>query len=97
MRRSIRTALAAGLALAGTLTLLTACETTEEAETQPAEATSMGAINDTCPMSGMPINDSTTVTYHGATVGFCGEGCKTTWMNKSAAEKNAFLAKFPDR
>jgi hypothetical protein len=95
MRRSIRTALVTGLALAGTITLLTACESTEEAATQPA--TAMGAINDTCPVSGKPIDGKTMATYHGVSVGFCCPNCKDPWMAKSTAEKNAYLAQFPDR
>ena len=34
------------------------------------------AINDSCPWSGRPIDESSLTTYKGHVVGFCNTGCR---------------------
>jgi hypothetical protein len=53
----------------------------------------LGAINDACPMSGRPVDPNTpTVSYKGHEVGFCCGGCPGPWVDKTEAEKDAFIA-----
>ena len=55
----------------------------------------MGAVNDTCPMSGRPVDPNTaTERFKGYEVGFCCGGCAQPWVDKTEAEKDAYLALF---
>ena len=73
--------------------LLTGC-----ASSGPATATStpvaLGAVNDSCPMSGRPVDANSMVSYKGYDVGFCCGGCKGPWVDKTEAEKDQYLAEF---
>ena len=74
----------------GTAFLLVACASTDEATTQSA---SLGILNETCPVMGEAVNPrSETVTYNGATIGFCCNGCVAKWNDMQHTEKAAFVA-----
>ncbi|MHC4909620.1 MAG: hypothetical protein ACYTF9_07890 [Planctomycetota bacterium] len=71
--------------------LLCACESTEEATTQSA---SLGILNDTCPVMGEAVDPNCdTVSYDGATIGFCCKGCIGKWNDMSDTDKAAFVSK----
>ncbi len=54
---------------------------------------SMGAVNDTCPVSTKPVKaDAPTATWRGHTIGFCCPNCVAPWNAKSAKEKDEFVA-----
>ena len=60
------------------------------AESQP----SMGMINDTCPMSGEPVDKDTSVSYMGYEVGLCCGGCKAGWNQMSSDAKMAKIESY---
>ncbi|MHC4415082.1 MAG: hypothetical protein ACYS0G_07350 [Planctomycetota bacterium] len=88
------------VAAASLAVVLAGCSTTGDTGTGAAAEASatpvaMGALNDTCPMSGRPVDpDAPTVSYAGQTVGFCCGGCVGMWGKMATADKDAFLAKF---
>jgi len=55
----------------------------------------MGAVsNETCPMSGEPVNPEVkTVSFQGKEIGFCCDGCAGKFAKLSDAEKTSLLAK----
>ena len=66
-------------------------EKTDEPTTQSAAA--MGALNDTCPISGNPVaENASTVSYGGYEVGFCCNGCVGKWNDESADYKRKYVA-----
>jgi hypothetical protein len=88
MRRTltITAVLAAACVLAG-------CATTKESGTPGSAAAAMGAINDTCPISGGPVNaEAGVVTHDGRRIGFCCPNCPARWKAMSEAQKDAFVA-----
>lgn len=88
MKRSLITA-----GVAGALLVLVGCETTGSSTSQPTTQASMGMLNDTCPLSGDPVDpNARTVSYAGHTIGFCCNGCVAGWNKKSANEKAAYVA-----
>lgn len=71
---------------------LAACESTGST-TQPASTqASMGMVNDTCPISGAPVDASASTVSMGAyEVGFCCDSCPAAWDKKSPEERRAFI------
>ena len=68
-----------------------ACEGSCEGD---AAATISQVSNDTCPLSGGPVNASAkTVSFQGKEVGFCCGGCATKFEAMSDSDKMATLAK----
>ena len=64
----------------------------DEATSQPM---SMGAINDKCPIMGGDVDpNAQTVTYNGATIGFCCDGCPAKFNAWSDQQKMDFVAKY---
>lgn len=54
-----------------------------------------GAINDLCPMSGIPIDPKIpTAEYAGRKIGFCSTRCAPAWETLPKAKKDRFLAKY---
>jgi hypothetical protein len=54
-----------------------------------------GAINDLCPMSGIPINPRIpTVEYAGHKIAFCSTRCAPAWETLPKAKKDRFVAKY---
>ena len=55
-------------------------------------AVSLGMMNDTCPMSGKPLKDTSPAsTWNNTTVGFCCGGCKARFDGMSDTDKTAYL------
>ncbi len=55
--------------------------------------TAVETINDTCPISGLPVRSNAPVAfYQGLAVGFCGKGCVRPWMMRSDQEKRELIA-----
>ena len=57
--------------------------------------TSLGAINDHCPVISFKNvdPDAPTVVYKGHTIGFCCDSCPKKWDSWSEAKKDAYIAK----
>ena len=73
--------------------LLAGCASTTKDTDAAAAAPAMGAINDTCPISGQPISaEAGTATHDGRTIGFCCPNCPGRWKLMSEAQKDAFVA-----
>jgi hypothetical protein len=88
----LRGLLIAGLAAAGLSLIACNNEDTDDDE-MTGDDTSMGIINETCPMSGRPVDQNAdTVTYNGRTVGFCCDNCDDRWTAKTDEEKDAYIA-----
>lgn len=86
----VTAALCSVLAIAG-------CKSDQDMNQDSANAVSMGAVNSVCPiMPSHSVNPNTSeyAMYNGHKIGFCCGGCINTWENKTAAEKDAFLAQY---
>ncbi|MCH2153155.1 MAG: hypothetical protein MK089_07410 [Phycisphaerales bacterium] len=54
---------------------------------------SLGIMNDTCPMSGRPVNnESPNASWNGQSVGFCCGGCKSRFEAADDNGKSEMLA-----
>ncbi|MBG80421.1 MAG: hypothetical protein CMJ39_06915 [Phycisphaerae bacterium] len=54
---------------------------------------SLGIMNDTCPMSGRPVNnESPSASWNGQSVGFCCGGCKNRFEAADDNGKSEMLA-----
>jgi len=72
--------------------MLNACNSTQSTEKSGDAGVSMGVINETCPMTGDPIDESVAAAeYNGQKIGFCCPGCPEQWAAMSDAEKQAFI------
>ncbi|MBC7834498.1 MAG: hypothetical protein H7Y88_05280 [Phycisphaerales bacterium] len=84
--KALALALLAGVAIAG------GCDNNKDdramSETRPAMAT----VNSECPYTGGKVNPATAVSYKGQNVGFCCNGCASSWAKLTDAEKDTNLA-----
>jgi hypothetical protein len=70
------------------------CNSTQSAEKSGDAGVSMGVVNETCPMTGGPVDGSVAAAeFNGQKVGFCCPGCPEKWEAMSDAEKQAFIDK----
>lgn len=68
----------------------------ESKTTQPktTSTASMGAMNDKCPLTGMPVNkNAPTATYRGTCVAFCCGGCATKFDAMTDTKKEETISK----
>ena len=79
---------------ATSLFLLTGCKSDGDEGPTTQAAVNMGAINDMCPIMGGDVNPSAdSVSYEGAKVGFCCNGCVGKWNSWSDSKKRQYVAK----
>jgi hypothetical protein len=89
--------------LVATLALVSACESTQEssstmpstkpATTMPTTA-EMGVLNDSCPISGRPVDpDAPHASFAGHQIGFCCGGCVGRWDAMSESDRHAFVSR----
>lgn len=94
-----RTLSIAATALAIGIVALAGCETTEsdDMSSSATTQTSMGMVNDTCPISGKAVPEGApTRQYHGYTIGFCCAGCPGQWDKWSDEKKSEYLSSAMD-
>jgi hypothetical protein len=85
------------LCLSATATAALVLAGCQSAQTAGGDAAAPGMINDACPLSGGAINpDARTATWNDGTVGFCCNGCASTWDGMSEADRAAKLADVTD-
>lgn len=85
------------LCLTATATAALVLAGCQSAQTAINDAAAPGMINDACPLSGGAINpDARTAAWDGGVVGFCCNGCASTWDGMAESDRAAKLADVTD-